>query len=92
MKLFNQFSILPRYLNAFNYAGEKMKATPKELEKCPPEIKNFWKKECMEYPTNGHFLNELCKKGLEMIEDQLKGKTEPRPSLMVLSRGSKTER
>ena len=23
MKLFNQFSILPRYLNAFNYAGEK---------------------------------------------------------------------
>ena len=56
MKLFNQFSILPRYLNAFNYAGEKMKNTPKEIEKCPPEIKNFWKKECMEYPTNTHCL------------------------------------
>jgi len=52
MKLFNQFSILPRYLNAFNYAGEKMKETPKEHEKCPLEIKNFLEKESMEYPTN----------------------------------------
>ena len=33
-----------------------MKETPKELEKCPPEIKNFWEKECMEHPTNGHCL------------------------------------
>ena len=56
MKLFNQFSILPRYLNAFNYAGEKMKKTPKELEKCPPEIRNFWEKECMEHPTKNHCL------------------------------------
>ena len=56
MKLFNQFSILPRYLNAFNYAGEKIKKTPKELEKCPPEIRNFWEKECMEHPTNNHCL------------------------------------
>ena len=56
MKLFNQFSTLLRYLNAFNYAGEKMKETPKELEKCPPEIKDFWAKGCMEYPTNGHCL------------------------------------
>ena len=52
MKLFNQFSILPRYLNVFNYAGEKMKKTPKELVKCPPEIRNFWEKECMEHQTN----------------------------------------
>ena len=36
MKLFNQFSILPRYLNASNYTGEKMKQTPIELEKCSP--------------------------------------------------------
>ncbi len=56
MKLFNQFSILPRYLNAFNYAGEKMKETPKELDKCPPKIKSFWEKECMEHPTNIHCL------------------------------------
>ena len=56
MQLFNQFSILPRYLNAFNYAGEKMKETPKELEKCLSEIKDFWEKECMEDLTNGHFL------------------------------------
>jgi len=56
MKLFNQFSTLPRYFNAFNYKGEKMKKTPKEIEKCPPEIRNFWKKEFMEYPTNNHCL------------------------------------
>ena len=56
MKLFNQFSILPRYLNAFNYAGEKLKDTPKEIEKCPSEIQDFWKKECMEHPANGHSL------------------------------------
>ena len=43
MKLFNQFSILTRYLNAFNYEGEKMKKTPKELEKCLPEIRNLLK-------------------------------------------------
>tara|TARA_B100000212_G_scaffold299837_1_gene244693 strand:+ start:181 stop:363 length:183 start_codon:yes stop_codon:yes gene_type:complete len=56
MKLFNQFSILPGYLNAFNYAGEKMKETPKELEKFLPEINNFWEKEFIEHPTNGHCL------------------------------------
>tara|TARA_Y100001933_G_scaffold90206_1_gene91245 strand:+ start:116 stop:298 length:183 start_codon:yes stop_codon:yes gene_type:complete len=56
MKLFNQFSILPRYLNAFNYAGQKIKKTPKELKKCSHKIKDFWEKECMEYPTNGHCL------------------------------------
>ena len=56
MKLFNQFSILPRYLNIFNYAGEKIKETPQELETCPPEIKDSWEKEYMEHPTNGHCL------------------------------------
>tara|TARA_B100000212_G_scaffold46501_1_gene30007 strand:- start:783 stop:923 length:141 start_codon:yes stop_codon:yes gene_type:complete len=44
MKLFNQFSILPRYLNAFHYAGEKMKKATRELEKCPPEIKTYGRK------------------------------------------------
>ena len=47
MKLFNQFSNLPRYLNEFNYAGEKIKKTPKELEKCHLKLgtsgeKNSW--------------------------------------------------
>ena len=56
MKLFNQLSILPRYLNAFNYAGEKMKEIPEELEKYPSEIKDFWEKECMEHPTNSYCL------------------------------------
>ena len=55
MKIFNQFSVLPRYLNALYYPGEKMKETPKELKKFLLEIKNFWYKEFMEYPTNGHF-------------------------------------
>ena len=41
IKLFNQFSILPRYLNAFNYSGEKIEETPKELVKYSLEIKNF---------------------------------------------------
>ena len=45
MKLFNQFNILPRYLTAFNYAGANLNETPKELEKCTPEFKNFWDKE-----------------------------------------------
>tara|TARA_B100000212_G_scaffold196629_1_gene148337 strand:+ start:381 stop:518 length:138 start_codon:yes stop_codon:yes gene_type:complete len=45
MKIFNQFSILARYLNEFNYAGEKMKKSPKELEKYQPKIMNFWEKE-----------------------------------------------
>ena len=56
MKPFNQFSILTRYLNTFNYAGEKMKKTPKELVEYPPEIRNFWEKECMEHTTNNHSL------------------------------------
>ena len=56
MKLFNQFSILSRYLNTYNYAGEKIKGTPKELEDCSPEIKNFWENECMEHPKNGSCL------------------------------------
>ena len=33
-----------------------MKKTPKELKKYPPEIRNFWEKECMEHPTNNHCL------------------------------------
>tara|TARA_B100000674_G_C37453898_1_gene739544 strand:+ start:331 stop:456 length:126 start_codon:yes stop_codon:yes gene_type:complete len=41
MKLFKQFSILPRYLNELKYEGAKMKETLKKLEKCPLEIKNF---------------------------------------------------
>ena len=47
MKLFNQFSLLPLYLNVFNYVAQKIKKTPKEFEKCPPEIMDFWVQECM---------------------------------------------
>jgi len=56
MKLFNQFNILPRYLTAFNYAGLNLNETPKEHEKCTPEFKNFWEKECRENPTNQNCL------------------------------------
>ncbi len=48
--------ILPRYLTAFNYAGLNLNETPKELEKCTPEFKNFWEKECREHPTNQNCL------------------------------------
>ena len=33
MKLFNQFTILPRYLKAFNYAGNKMEETTRNLDR-----------------------------------------------------------
>ena len=56
MKLFNQFSLLPTSFNLFNYAGEKMKETPKEFEKCLPKNKNFWEKECIEHQTYGYCL------------------------------------
>ena len=56
MKLFNQFNVLPKYLTAFNYSGLKLKNIPKELEKCTPEFKNFWDKECREHPINQNCL------------------------------------
>ena len=33
MKIFNQFTILPRYLKAFNYAGNRMEETTKNLDR-----------------------------------------------------------
>ena len=33
MKLFNQFTILPKYLKAFNYAGNRMEETTKNLDR-----------------------------------------------------------
>ena len=47
MKLFNQFSILQRYFNAFNYAGEKMKKLQKKLRNAHKKLgtsgkKNAW--------------------------------------------------
>ena len=56
MKLFNQFNVLPRYLTAFNYAGLNLNETPKELEQCPQEFRNFWDKECRQHPTNQNCL------------------------------------
>ena len=56
MKLFNQLNILPRYQTAFNYTGLSLYQTPKELEKCPTEVKDFWTKECREHPTNQNCL------------------------------------
>jgi len=56
MKLFNQFNVLPRYLNAFNYEGLNLNETPQELEKCNSEFQNFWDKECRKHPTNQNCL------------------------------------
>ena len=56
MKLFNQFTILPRCLKAFNYAGNRMEETTRNLDRDNHLIKNYWQKECREHPTNPHCL------------------------------------
>ena len=43
MKLFNQFTILPRYLKAFNYAGNRMEETKRNLKKDNYLIEDYWK-------------------------------------------------
>ena len=50
MKLFNQFSVLPKYITAFNYAVSHWNDIPQELKKCNPEFQIFWEKECRERP------------------------------------------
>ena len=56
MKLFNKFTIFPKYLNAFNYAGLNLNETPKELEPSSQNFQNFWDKECRDNPTNQNCL------------------------------------
>ena len=56
MKLFNQFTILPRYLNAFNYAGNRKEETTRNLDRDNHLIEDYWKRECREHPTNPHCL------------------------------------
>ena len=56
MKLLNQFNILPRYLTAFNYGGLNLNNTPKEIEKWPMKLQDFWNKECREHPNNQNCL------------------------------------
>ena len=55
MKLFNQFTILPRYPRAFNYAGNKMEDTTKNLNRNNLS-EDYWNRECREHPTNQHCL------------------------------------
>ena len=69
MKLFNQFNVLPRYLTAFNYAGLNLNETPKELEKCTPEFKNFWEKECIEVIKSEGLSYELGPNGTAIEGD-----------------------
>ena len=56
MKLFNQFTILPRYLKAFNYAGSRMGEKKRNLDTYNHLIEDYWKKECKEHPANKHCL------------------------------------
>ena len=56
MKLFNQFTILPRYLKAFNYAGNRMEETTRNLDRDNHLFEDYWKRECREHPTNQHCL------------------------------------
>ena len=50
MKLANTFTILPRFLNAFNYEDTKVETPKKEI------MQSYWEKECLEHPTNNHCL------------------------------------
>ena len=50
MKLANTFTILPRFLNAFNYVDTKVETPKKEIKQ------TYWEKECLEHPTNNHCL------------------------------------
>ena len=50
MKLANTFTILPRFLNAFNYVDSKVETPKKEIKQ------TYWEKECLEHPTNNHCL------------------------------------
>jgi len=56
MKLFNQFTILPRYLKAFIYAGNRMEETTRNPKIDNYLIEDYWKRECREHPTNHHCL------------------------------------
>ena len=47
MKLATPFTILPRFLNAFNYNHTKVANAPDNCLK-----HNYWAKECLEHPTN----------------------------------------
>ena len=50
MKLANTLTILPRFLNAFNYVDNKVETPKKKIKQ------TFWEKECLEHPTNNHCL------------------------------------
>ena len=56
MKLFKQFTIIQRYLRAFNYAGNRIEDTTRNLDKNDYLIEDYWKRECRENPTNHHCL------------------------------------
>ena len=56
MKLFNQFTILPRYLKAFNYAGSRMEEITRNLDPDNHLFEDYWKRECRDHPTNQHCL------------------------------------
>ena len=47
MKLASPFSILPRFINAFNHKEMHIKKTTDNCIK-----HNFWDQECLEHPTN----------------------------------------
>ena len=52
MKLFNQLTILPRYLKALNFTGNRIEDTTRNLDRENHLIENFWKRDCRENPTN----------------------------------------
>ena len=56
MKLFNQFTIIPKYQTAFTYAGLNLNETQKELKQCSQQFHNFLDKEYRDNRTNQNYL------------------------------------
>ena len=56
MKLFNQFTVIPRYLRTFNYVGNRIEEETSNLNSYNHLIEDYWKSECREHPTNQHCL------------------------------------
>ncbi len=46
MKLANTFTVLPRFLNDFNYVDTKVETPKKEVKQ------TYCEKECLEHPIN----------------------------------------
>jgi len=61
MKLFNQFTILPRYLKAFNYAGNRMEEIKRNLDRDNHLFEDYYYLSSVNLKLKEHF-EKLAKK------------------------------